>query len=50
MYSPDGRFVPGAVETAYQVLKVFDPSVAAATVDLSKSYNGAFVERALAGN
>ena len=24
MYSPDGRFVPGAVETAYQVLKVFD--------------------------
>src|SRR5262249_17401391 len=28
MYSPNGRFVPGAVETAYQVLKVFDPSVA----------------------
>jgi NitT/TauT family transport system substrate-binding protein len=50
MYSPDGRFVPGAVETAYQVLKVFDPSVAAATVDLSKSYTGAFVERALTGN
>src|SRR5262249_50138704 len=23
MYSPNGRFVPGAVETAYQVLKVF---------------------------
>src|SRR6266511_1307520 len=50
MYSPDGRFVPGAVDTAYQVLKVFDPSVAAATVELSKSYTGAFVERALAGN
>jgi NitT/TauT family transport system substrate-binding protein len=50
MYSPDGRFVPGAVDTAYQVLKVFDPSVAAATVDLSKSYTGAFVERALTGN
>ena len=29
MYSPDGRFVPGAVETAHQVLKVFDPAVAA---------------------
>jgi NitT/TauT family transport system substrate-binding protein len=48
MYSPDGRFVPGAVETAYQVLKVFDPSVASATVDLSKTYTGTFVERALA--
>jgi NitT/TauT family transport system substrate-binding protein len=50
MYSPDGRFVPGAVETAYQVLKVFDPSVAAATVDMSKSYSGAFVDRALTRN
>src|ERR1041385_7990226 len=50
MYSPDGRFVPGAVETAYQVLKVFDPSVAGATVDLSKTYTNAFVEKALAAN
>ena len=48
MYSPDGRFVPGAVETAYQVLKVFDPVVAGATLDLSKTYTGAFVEKALA--
>ena len=48
MYSPDGRFVPGAVETAYQVLKVFDPSVAGVTVDLSRTYTGAFVEKALA--
>ena len=37
MYSPDGRFVPGAVETAYQVLKVFDPAVAGATIDLKKT-------------
>ena len=50
MYSPDGRFVPGAVESAYQVLKVFDPSVASATVDLSKTYTGTFVERALAAH
>ena len=48
MYSPDGRFVPGAVETAYAVLKLFDPSVAGATIDLSKTYTGAFVEKALA--
>jgi len=45
MYSPDGRFVPGAVETAYQVLKVFDPAVASASIDLSKTYTSAFVEK-----
>jgi NitT/TauT family transport system substrate-binding protein len=50
MYSPDGRFVSGAVETAHQVLKVFDPAVAGATVDLSKTHTGAFVEKALAAN
>jgi NitT/TauT family transport system substrate-binding protein len=50
MYSPDGRFIPGAVETAYQVLKVFDPSVAGAKVDLPKTHTDTFVEKALAGN
>jgi NitT/TauT family transport system substrate-binding protein len=50
MYSPDGRFVPGAVETAYEVLKLFDPSLAGATVDLSKTYTTTFVEKALAAN
>jgi NitT/TauT family transport system substrate-binding protein len=49
MYSPDGRFVPGAVDTAYAVLKVFDPAVARATVDLSKTYNDTFVKKANAG-
>ena len=48
MYSPDGRFVPGAVETAHQVLRVFDPAVAGASVDLSKTHTGSFVEKALA--
>ena len=43
MYSPDGHFEPGAVETAYAVLKVFDPAVAAATIDLTKTYNDSFV-------
>src|SRR5262245_43256059 len=50
MYSADGLFGTGAVETAHQVLKVFDPTVAAATVDLSKTYTGTFVEKALAAN
>jgi NitT/TauT family transport system substrate-binding protein len=47
MYSPDGQFEPGAVETAYAVLKVFDPAVAAATIDLKKTYNDSFVRKAL---
>jgi NitT/TauT family transport system substrate-binding protein len=48
MYSPDGRFIPGAVETAYQVLKVFDPAVADAGIDLATTHVGTFMERALA--
>jgi NitT/TauT family transport system substrate-binding protein len=45
MYSATGRFEPGGVETAYAVLKVFDPAVAAATVDLSKTHTDAFVTK-----
>jgi NitT/TauT family transport system substrate-binding protein len=48
MYSPDGMFVPGAVGTAYAVLKVFDPAVAAASFDLSKTYDDRFVKKAAA--
>ena len=44
----DGRFEPGAVETAYAVLKVFDPAVAAATIDLSKTHTDAFVTKGAA--
>jgi NitT/TauT family transport system substrate-binding protein len=47
MYSPDGRFVAGAVETAYQVLRVFDPSVASAKIDLSRTFDARFVEKTL---
>jgi len=49
MYSPDGHFEPGAVDTAYAVLKVFDPAVAGAAIDLKKTTNDAFVKKALAG-
>jgi NitT/TauT family transport system substrate-binding protein len=45
-FTPDGRFVPGAVETAYAVLKVFDPAVAQATVDLPKTHTDAFISKA----
>ncbi len=48
MYSPDGHFVPGAAETAYKVLREFDPSVAAATIDVAKTYTDRFVANAAA--
>ena len=46
MYSRDGRFVAGAAETAYQVLKLFDASVANATIDLSKTLATQFIDKA----
>jgi NitT/TauT family transport system substrate-binding protein len=49
-YSPDGRFTREAAETAYKVLKAFDPAVASATIDLSKTYTDRFVDKANAGN
>ena len=48
MYSPDGRFQPGAAEAAYAVLKQFNPPVAAAKIDLSQTYTNAFVDKASA--
>jgi NitT/TauT family transport system substrate-binding protein len=50
MYSPDGRFVPGAVTAAHEVLKVFDPAVAASTIDLAKTFDASFVEKAASAN
>jgi len=49
MYSPDGHFEPGAVGTAYAVLKQFDPAVAGASFDLTKTYNDSFVKKAISG-
>jgi len=46
MYSRDGRFDPQAGETAYAVLKAFDPDVANARIDVSATYSNAFVEKA----
>ena len=45
MYSRDGRFSPEGGETAYKVLRQFDQSVAAAQIDVSKTFTNAFVER-----
>jgi len=49
-YSPDGRFTREAAETAYKVLKAFDPNVQGATIDLAKTYTDRFVDKANAGN
>jgi NitT/TauT family transport system substrate-binding protein len=48
-YSPDGRFTREAAETAYKVLKAFDPNVQNATIDLSKTYTDTFVTKANLG-
>jgi len=46
-YSPDGRFTRDGAEAALKVLKAFDPAVASATIDLSKTYTNQYVEDAL---
>jgi NitT/TauT family transport system substrate-binding protein len=48
-YSPDGKFTRAAAETAYKVLKAFDPNVQGATIDLAKTYTETFVTKANAG-
>jgi NitT/TauT family transport system substrate-binding protein len=49
MYSRDGRFSREGAETAYTVLRAFDPEVANARIDLGATYSDAFVERAPQG-
>ena len=46
MYSRDGRFTREGAETAYAVLKAFDPEVANAKIDVAATYTDAFVEKA----
>lgn len=48
MFSENGRFPEEGPDTAYKVLAMFDEKLAAAEVDLAKTYTNAFVERALA--
>lgn len=46
-YAHDGRFNREGAETALKVLAEFDPEVRGATVDVSQTYDGSFVENAL---
>lgn len=46
MFSPTGRFSPGAPDRAYKVLSMFDEKVAQANIDLSRTFTNRFVDRA----
>jgi sulfonate transport system substrate-binding protein len=48
LYAPEGRFSRDGAETSYRVLKEFDPDVARATIDVSRTYDDTFVEKAQA--
>ena len=48
MFSENGLFPEQGPKTAYKVLSMFDKKLAAAKVDLAKTYTNAFVKRALA--
>jgi NitT/TauT family transport system substrate-binding protein len=45
-YSPDGRFSLAGAENVYKVLKLFEPSVMSATVDVSKTFDNRFADAA----
>ena len=49
-WSPDGKISREGTETALKVLKAFDPNVATATIDLSKTFTDTFVTKANLGN
>jgi NitT/TauT family transport system substrate-binding protein len=45
-YSPDGRFSLAGAQNVYKVLKLFEPSVMSATVDVSKTFDNRFADAA----
>jgi NitT/TauT family transport system substrate-binding protein len=45
IYSRDGRFSGEAAETAYAVLKAFDPDVGRAKIDVVATYINTFIEK-----
>jgi NitT/TauT family transport system substrate-binding protein len=45
-YSPDGRFSLQGAENVYKVLKLFEPSVMSATVDVSRTFDNRFADAA----
>ncbi len=46
-YSPDGLFSMDGAKNVYNVLNSFEPTVQAAKIDLAKTYDNSFVQKAL---
>lgn len=47
-YSPDGLFSMEGAQNVYKVLKAFEPSVQNAKVDLARTFDNSFAQKALA--
>ena len=45
-FSSDGRFSQEGAESVYKVLKLFEPSVMNAKIDLAKTFDNRFVDKA----
>ena len=45
-YSADGKFTLEGASAVYKVLKLFEPSVMKATIDLPRTFDNRFVEKA----
>ena len=45
-YSPDGRFSLEGAQNVYKVLKLFEPSVMSASIDVARTFDNRFVEAA----
>jgi NitT/TauT family transport system substrate-binding protein len=43
-YSPDGRISPEGARNVYNVLKMFEPSVMSASIEVDKTFDNRFVE------
>jgi NitT/TauT family transport system substrate-binding protein len=46
-FSPDGRFSMAGAQNVYNVLHAFEPDVQRAKIDLAKTFDNSFVERAV---
>ena len=46
-YSPDGLFSMGGAKNVYKVLNSFEPTVQAAKIDLAKTFDNSFAQKAL---
>jgi NitT/TauT family transport system substrate-binding protein len=46
-YSPDGLFTGQGAQNVFKVLNAFEPAVQAAKIDLTRTYDNSYAQRAL---